>query len=168
MNHDEHRAAHSSVDSGSACPIDGQRMDSVATEQGQVDVCGHCHGMWLWPTTVQRLAPDVMSSGWVGYLPLTMSAHPDAACVLDATPMLAFQAMPDSVVHLCSRCYGVWFPGDTLLTLHERARRRAGNDEPFPITESDGFRLGAAAIKAGIDPRVVEDLLVSMSDIWLS
>ena len=166
MNHEGHRGELASSNSGSVCPGDGQPMDSVATDQGQVEVCLYCHGMWLWPATVQRLATDVAASGWVGYLPLTVSPHRNAACVLDATPMYAFLAVPESVVHRCSRCHGIWFPGDTLLSLHERARRRAGNDETFPITEADGFRLGAAAIRVGIDPRVVEELLVSMSDIW--
>jgi hypothetical protein len=58
-------------------------------------------------------------------------------------------------------------PGGTLTAMHENARRRAGNDEPFPVMTDRGIRIDAAALAAGFDPRVVDDLLMSSASVWL-
>jgi hypothetical protein len=81
--------------------------------------------------------------------------------------MAMFEGSHGDIVQHCAGCGGLWLPGDVLHELNDRARRLAGNDERFPITNADGFLIGPAALTAGFDPEVVDELLITSASVWL-
>lgn len=149
------------------CPLDGHPLQNVSTEHGIAGVCPDCRGIWLPPPAMRSLRRETSSRGWLCYVEFPRSTLPGGKCPSDRSAMPLFDAGYGFAVQCCDECGGLWLPGAALRDLNDRARRRAGGDEPFPITDTSGLAIGPASSMVGFDPRVVHELLFESASVWL-
>jgi Zn-finger nucleic acid-binding protein len=148
------------------CPLDSSLLKLVDIDQGVAGVCQECNGICLPSTAVENLAHDPLTSGWLGYVHFARLPQTGLPCPAGHGQMEVFDPGLDEVVEQCARCRSLWLPGRVLQKLNYQARRRAGSDDEFPVSQPAGYLIGPAAVAAKLDPRVVAEFLFSAASVW--
>ena len=148
------------------CPSGEHELRSIPVGEARADICDECHSIWLGASLLKALAADLSMSGWIGYVHYDEVSDRGLPCPDCGLPMTVRQATTTQIQQ-CRNCHGLFMPGNILTAMHENARRRAGNDEPFPVMTDRGIRIDPAALAVGFDPRVVDDLLMTSAGVWL-